>query len=105
MATAPSSVAGSDDRPPPSLPMGVRAALRITVRGMTSRLDGGLESPPMNVSATTQSPPETDADTIAVGVFEDEGVAHDHGGALQALLDSGEARTAPRKLALTRADG
>jgi leucyl aminopeptidase len=59
----------------------------------------------MNVTATTQSPPETDADTIAVGVFEDEGVAHDHGGALQALVDSGEARRAPRKLALTRADG
>jgi leucyl aminopeptidase len=59
----------------------------------------------MNVSATTQSPPDTDADTIAVGVFEDEGVAHDHGGALQALVDSGEARRAPRKLAVTRADG
>ncbi len=59
----------------------------------------------MNVSATTQSPPDTDADTIAVGVFEDEGVAHDHGGALQALVDSGEARRAARKLAVTRADG
>jgi leucyl aminopeptidase len=32
-------------------------------------------------------------------------VAHDHGGALQALIDSGEARRAPRKLAVTRADG
>jgi leucyl aminopeptidase len=59
----------------------------------------------MNVTATTQSPPDTDADTIAVGVFEDEDVAHDHGGALQALIDSGEAKRAARKLAVTRADG
>src|SRR3954453_16875216 len=103
MATAPSSVAGSNDRPPPSLPMGVRAALRMTVRGMEKTL--GPRVAPMNVSATTQSPPDTDADTIAVGVFEDEGVAHDHGGALQALVDSGEAKRAPRRLAVTRADG
>jgi hypothetical protein len=27
-------VAGSVDRPPPSLPIGVRALLRITVRGI-----------------------------------------------------------------------
>src|SRR5436189_181540 len=31
----------------------------------------------MNVRSTTQLPIETDADTIAVGVFEDEGIAHD----------------------------
>jgi leucyl aminopeptidase len=59
----------------------------------------------MHVTATTDSPPNTDADTIAVGVFEDEGVAHDHGGVLQALIDSGEARRKLRKLAVTRADG
>src|SRR3954471_1578834 len=59
----------------------------------------------MRVSSTTDSPPSTDADTIAVGVFEDEGVAHDHGGALQGLIDSGEAKRALRKLAGTRADG
>jgi leucyl aminopeptidase len=59
----------------------------------------------MNVTATTQSPPDTDADTIAVGVFEDEGVAHDHGGVLQALIDSGEAKPGLRKLAVTHADG
>src|SRR4051794_20950921 len=59
----------------------------------------------MRVSSTTDSPPTTDADTIAVGVFEDEGVAHDHGGALQALIDSGEARRGLRKLAVTHADG
>src|SRR3954469_19659742 len=59
----------------------------------------------MRVSSTTDSPPSTDADTIAVGVFEDEGVAHDHGGALQALIDPGEARRGLRKLAVTHADG
>jgi leucyl aminopeptidase len=59
----------------------------------------------MDVSATTQSPPSTEADTIAVGVFEDEGVAHDHGGALQALIDSGEAKRKLRKLAVTHAEG
>ena len=59
----------------------------------------------MQVSATTDSPPNTDADTIAVGVFEDEGVAHDHGGVLQALIDSGEARRGLRKLAVAHAEG
>jgi leucyl aminopeptidase len=59
----------------------------------------------MHVSATTDSPPQTGADTIAVGVFEDEGVAHDHDGVLQALIDSGEAKRKLRKLAVTHADG
>jgi leucyl aminopeptidase len=59
----------------------------------------------MHVSVTTEAPPSTGADTIAVGVFEDEGVAHDHGGALQALVDSGEARRGLGKLAVTHADG
>src|ERR1700754_1041064 len=59
----------------------------------------------MRVTATTEAPPATDADTIVVGVFEDEEIAHDHGGALQALVDAGEAKRGLRKLALTRADG
>jgi leucyl aminopeptidase len=59
----------------------------------------------MRVRATTQAPPETDADTIAIGVFEDEGVAHDYPGTLQALVDSGEARRGLRKLAVTHAEG
>src|SRR3954447_23462714 len=60
----------------------------------------------MDVRATTQAPADTGADTIAVGVFEDEGVAHDlPGGELEALLDSGEAKRAFRKLALTHAGG
>ena len=59
----------------------------------------------MRVSATTDAPPATDADTIVVGVFEDEGIAHDHGGVLQALVDSGEAKRGLRKLAVTHAEG
>jgi leucyl aminopeptidase len=60
----------------------------------------------MDVRATTESPPGTGADTIAVGLFEDEGVAHDTpDGALAALVDSGEAKPGFRKLALTHADG
>jgi leucyl aminopeptidase len=59
----------------------------------------------MHVSATTDAPTATNADTIVVGVFEDEGIAHDHGGVLQALVDSGEAKRGFRKLAVTHADG
>jgi len=59
----------------------------------------------MRVTATTAAPLDVDADTIAVGVFEDEAVAHDHGDALQALVDSGEAKRGLRKLAVTHAAG
>ena len=38
IAMAPSSVASSVDRPPPILPMGVRAAPRITVLGIGCKL-------------------------------------------------------------------
>ena len=38
IAMPPSSVASTVLRPPPSLPMGVRAALRITVLGMAETL-------------------------------------------------------------------
>src|SRR3954452_2033015 len=57
----------------------------------------------MNVRPTTQLPSDTPADTIVVGVFEDEGIAQDADGALQALVDSGEARRALRQLAGTHA--
>jgi leucyl aminopeptidase len=60
----------------------------------------------MNVAATTSAPAETTADTIVVGVFEDEDVAHDtEAGALQALLESGEAKRTFKKLALTHDEG
>ncbi|HWK29921.1 MAG TPA: M17 family peptidase N-terminal domain-containing protein, partial [Solirubrobacter sp.] len=59
----------------------------------------------MHVATTTDAPTATRADTIVVGVFEDEGIAHDHGGVLQALVDSGEARRGLRRVAVTHAEG
>src|SRR6185437_17046414 len=59
----------------------------------------------MRVSSTTQAPPETGADTIAVGVFDGESIAHDVDGVLQGLVDSGEARTGLRKVAVAHAGG
>ncbi len=60
----------------------------------------------MRAEATTEAPAETGADTIAIGLFEGEPIAHDvDGGALQALVDSGEARPKLRKLAVAHAGG
>src|SRR2546421_12100019 len=60
----------------------------------------------MEVRATTESPLQTGADTVCVGLVEGEGIAHDvAGGALGALVESGEARTAPRKVAVAHAEG
>src|ERR671923_199154 len=42
----------------------------------------------MRVSSTTQAPPDTGADTVAVGVFDGERIAHDVDGVLQAMVDS-----------------
>jgi leucyl aminopeptidase len=58
----------------------------------------------MRVSSTTSSPADSGADTLVVGVFEDEGIAHDvEGRALGRLLDSGEARRTFRHLAVAHA--
>jgi leucyl aminopeptidase len=59
----------------------------------------------MRVSSTTDAPRDTAADTIAVGVFEGEPIAHDVDGVLQALVDSGEAKTGLRKVAVAHASG
>jgi len=60
----------------------------------------------VEVQATTQNPAETGADTVVVGVFEDEGVAHDlPGGTLEAVLDRGEGQRKFKRLAVTHADG
>ena len=55
----------------------------------------------MHATATTDAPLQTAADTIVVGAFEDEGIAHDlEGGLLEGLLDRGEARRKFRHLAV-----
>ncbi len=60
----------------------------------------------MRVSATTAAPPDSGADTLVVGVFEDEGVSHDvEDGALAALLARGEARRSFRHVAVAHAAG
>jgi len=60
----------------------------------------------LEVSATTKPAGETAADTIAVGLFEDESIAHDVDGAtLQGLVDAGEARARFKHLALAHAQG
>jgi leucyl aminopeptidase len=61
-------------------------------------------APLMEVEATTAAPKDTGADTIVVGLFEGGRL---EAGAAQAgaLVESGEARGAWRKLALTHADG
>jgi leucyl aminopeptidase len=60
----------------------------------------------VHVEATTASPLATGADTIVVGIFEGEEVAHDvPGGALSELLSSGEAKREFKHLATTHAEG
>ncbi len=59
----------------------------------------------MNVSATTQPGGSTDADTIAVGIFEGEEPPGGLPGEAAALIASGEARGAPKALAVAHADG
>ncbi|MGA2928885.1 MAG: leucyl aminopeptidase [Solirubrobacteraceae bacterium] len=60
----------------------------------------------MLVEPTTEAPLCTNADTIVIGVFEGEEVAHDVGDeVLGALLASGEARRDFKHLAVTHADG
>ena len=60
----------------------------------------------MQVEATTAGPLDSGADTIVVGVFEGEDVAHDlPGDPLEALLASGEAQRECGRLAVTHADG
>jgi leucyl aminopeptidase len=60
----------------------------------------------VHVEASTESPLATAADTVVVGVFEDEGVAHDlPGGELEGLLATGEAGRSFKRLALTHHDG
>jgi leucyl aminopeptidase len=60
----------------------------------------------MRASATTASPLETGADTVAVGVFVGEDVAHDlEGDVLQGLLERDEARRTFKHLAVAHGEG
>src|SRR5919106_5292648 len=60
----------------------------------------------MRAEAPTPPPADPGADTIAIGLFDGEPIAHDvDGGVLQALVDSAEAKPGLRKLAVTHAGG
>ncbi|HWI75152.1 MAG TPA: M17 family peptidase N-terminal domain-containing protein, partial [Baekduia sp.] len=60
----------------------------------------------MRVTATTEAAASTAADTVVVGLIEGEGVPHDvEGGALQALVDAGEAKAKPRSVAVAHVGG
>jgi leucyl aminopeptidase len=59
----------------------------------------------VNVSWSTLEPSATDADTVVLGVFEDEKAPAVAPLQAAALLDSGEAKATPKALALTHADG
>jgi leucyl aminopeptidase len=55
----------------------------------------------MDITATTDPPEDTEADTIVVGLFEGESLE----GPAAALVESGEAKPKPRRVAVTHADG
>ena len=59
----------------------------------------------MQVSATTEVPAATGADTVAIGSFKDEDPPGDLPAALRELLATGEASGAFKALALAHADG
>jgi leucyl aminopeptidase len=57
------------------------------------------------VEATTALPQDADADTVVIGVLEDEQIHHDVDGALNGLVEAGEAKAKHRHLALIHAAG
>jgi len=59
----------------------------------------------MEVSATTEPPSAADADTVVVGVFEDQELDADVPAELRELLASGEAARSFKSLALAHTDG
>jgi leucyl aminopeptidase len=59
----------------------------------------------VHVEATTASPLATEADTIVIGLFDDEPIAHDVAdGTLTAMRSSGEARSEFKRLAVAHAE-
>ncbi|HTN25208.1 MAG TPA: leucyl aminopeptidase [Solirubrobacteraceae bacterium] len=57
----------------------------------------------MIVQSTTVLPAEADADTVVIGVLEDEKIHHDVDGILNGLVAAGEARAKHRHLAVAHA--
>ncbi len=59
----------------------------------------------MQISAISQAPRASDADTIAIGIFDSEGAPAQAPAEVGELLSSGEARSSFKALALSHADG
>ena len=59
----------------------------------------------MLVEATTVLPQDADADTVVIGVLEDEKIHHDVDGVLSGLVAAGEAKAKHRHLAVGHAGG
>jgi leucyl aminopeptidase len=59
----------------------------------------------VNVSWSTLPPQETDADTVVLGLFEGEGAPAGAPVVVASMIEGGEARRAPRSLALAHVDG
>jgi leucyl aminopeptidase len=59
----------------------------------------------MEISTITEPGARTDADTVAVAVFDGEGAPAESPQAVAELLSSGEAQSKPKALALAHADG
>src|ERR1700676_1670955 len=121
---APSEVASTEDRAPPILPVGkgalvVRRGEAGTENGsgpLRDPSDGGPNVPAidrfagyraraMQVASTTQPGEATDADTVAVGVFDGDDPPPQAPAELGELFASGEARRSFKALALTHAGG
>jgi len=65
-----------------------------------------LDSEDVITESTTALPADTDADTIVVGVLDGERIAHDlDDGVLQGLVDSGEAKSTQRHVAVAHGAG
>jgi len=57
------------------------------------------------VESTTELPQDADADTVVIGVLEDEKIHHDVDGILNGLVAAGEAKAKHRHLAVAHAGG
>lgn len=81
------------------------ARARLASPPATRAGPGGYRAVAVQVSWTSEPPQATDADTVAIGVFEGEPPAEGVPGIVTQLLASGEARRSPKSVALGHAEG
>ena len=76
-----------------------------TPRRAADSSPGGYRAGTVQVSATTQRASDSDADTIVIGLFDDEQPAGDVPAEVAKLVESGEAKSSFKALALAHAEG